>query len=282
MVEQEAALDLELRVEQALDLGERHRGVHGRVVDVPPVRGPRPEDARVGLGQVDADVLEAERRVDAVADRLQDLVDREGLGEARGHLKQLLERGPVAGGLLGLLGALDRDRGVVGHRHEHVQLLVGRDAPARGLVDRQDADQVAVGLPQRHEQRVERMPAVRRRSRPRRAGRTSPARASPSRTRRAARGRRRGARSGRRAAAPTPRVRGRRPGAARRSGLPCTVVTSKSSHAGRCRCTVTVANPSDSEIDFAIDARRPPSSSSDRTTRVTSRNPRSRESASGS
>ena len=74
--------------------------------------------------------------------------------------EQLLERRPVAGGLLRLLGALDGDRGVVGHRHEHVELLVGRDAAAGGLVDRQDADQVAVGVPQRHEERVERMPAV--------------------------------------------------------------------------------------------------------------------------
>ena len=78
----------------------------------------------------------------------------ERLGEARRHLQQLLERGAVAGRLLRLLGALDGDRGVVGHRDEHVELLVGRDAAAHGLVDREDADQVAVRVPQRHEERV--------------------------------------------------------------------------------------------------------------------------------
>ena len=71
----------------------------------------------------------------------------------------------MTGGLLRLLGALDGDRGVVGHRDEHVELLVGRDAAAGGLVDGQDADEMPVRVAQRDEQGVERMPAVRVRGR---------------------------------------------------------------------------------------------------------------------
>ena len=53
--------------------------------------------------------------------------------------KQLLERRPVARADGGLLGALERQSGVLGHRHQHVQLVVARPHPRDRLVHRQDS-----------------------------------------------------------------------------------------------------------------------------------------------
>ena len=63
-----------------------------------------------------------------------------------------------------LLRRLHGDRRMVGERDEHVQLLVGRTPAAERLVDGEDAEQVAVVVAHRHEESVERMPAVRARA----------------------------------------------------------------------------------------------------------------------
>ncbi len=81
------------------------------------------------------------------------------LGQPRGHSEELLERRPVARGGGRLLRALHRDRGVIGHRHQDLELLAARQPAGLGLVDREDADQVSVGVAQRHEERVLGMPA---------------------------------------------------------------------------------------------------------------------------
>ena len=105
-------------------------------------------------------VLEAERVAHAGADSAQDLVgDRLG-GQAGRDLEELLERDLVPRRLGRLLRRLHGERGVIGERDEHVELLVGRTAPADRLVDRQDAEQMAVGVAQRDEERVLGMPGV--------------------------------------------------------------------------------------------------------------------------
>ena len=158
--QQIAALRLELRHQQHRDLRQREAAVDGRVVELPPVGGARLEVAGVGVGQVDRDRLEPQRVVDAVADRLQDRVDRERLGQPRGHPQQLLERVSVPRRLGRLLSALDRQRGVRRQRHQHVQLLVGRLAAGHRLVDRHDPQQRPVRVVQRHHQRILRVPGV--------------------------------------------------------------------------------------------------------------------------
>src|SRR5581483_1645542 len=62
---------------------------------------------------------------------------------------------------VGRLEALDRHGGVLGHRDEHVELLVGGAAAAARLADREDAEEHPVGAVERHEQLVLRMPEPR-------------------------------------------------------------------------------------------------------------------------
>ena len=59
-----------------------------------------------------------------------------------------------------LLRRLHRERRVVGERHEHVELLVGRAEAAHGPVDRDDPEQMPVGVAHRQEERVLRMPGA--------------------------------------------------------------------------------------------------------------------------
>ena len=82
------------------------------------------------------------------------------LGQARGDLQQLLERVAVACGLDGLLRALQGARGERHHGHEQVELVVGRAHAGGRLADRDDAQQVPVGVPAGHEQLVARDPGV--------------------------------------------------------------------------------------------------------------------------
>ena len=79
---------------------------------------------------------------------------------ARGNLQQLLERGPVARGLDGLLRALQGTGGQRDHGHEQVELVVGGAHARHRLADRHDAEQVAVGVPAGHEQLVAGDPGV--------------------------------------------------------------------------------------------------------------------------
>ena len=115
---------------------------------------------RAGVAQRREHVLEAERVAHAEADRAQDLVRRRLGDQPRRHAEQALEREAVPRGLPALLRGLHRERCVLRERDEHVELLVGRPAPAHRLVDGEDAEQVAVGVAHRQEERVLGMPAV--------------------------------------------------------------------------------------------------------------------------
>ena len=93
---------------------------------------------------------------------------------------------PVARGLDGLLGALQGARGERDHGHEQVELVVGRPHAGDRLADRDDAEQVPVGVPAGHERsagspwtpraRLRRSHGPRRRPGSRRRGRPRPAR----------------------------------------------------------------------------------------------------------
>jgi hypothetical protein len=112
--EQEAACDLEFRVEECRHVADARGRPHRLPVDPPPHRRARLQHARLAVDELGGDVFEAERIANAATDVAQDLVG-DGLGgEARGDLEQLLEREPVARGLRRLLRGLDRERGVVG------------------------------------------------------------------------------------------------------------------------------------------------------------------------
>ena len=159
--QQEAALDLEGRVEQAVEHREvaalrrldlLHRPADDRTRD----RAPR----RL-VDELDGHALEPERGADALADREQQAVDRDLLVEVGRHAQHVLERLAVAGGHGGALGVLDGLGGVVGQRREHAQVLVGGPAAAHGLVDGHDPEDLAVAAAQRHEERVLGVPGVR-------------------------------------------------------------------------------------------------------------------------
>ena len=156
---EEAALDLELVVEQRGEVVEEELPRHDAPV-LPADGGPRRDPPGLQVGRDDHDVLEAERVADADADALHDRVRARVRRQARRHREQLLERESVARGLGGLLRRLHGERGVVGERDEDVELLVGRAEAAHRLVDGEDADEVAVVMAHRHEERVEWMPRV--------------------------------------------------------------------------------------------------------------------------
>ncbi len=105
-------------------------------------------------------VLEAEGVVHACADGPQDLVGDGLRGKARRDLEQPFERNLVSRRARRLLRRLQRERSVVGESDEHFELLVGRTAPADRFVDRQDAEQVAVGVAERDEEGVLGLPGV--------------------------------------------------------------------------------------------------------------------------
>ena len=136
----------------------RHCGACEHVV--PAGDGARHQQPGRGVDELDHDLLEVQRAGDAVAHLLEHLVDRAALGQARGDLQQLLERGAVARGLDGLLRALQGARGERDHGHEQVELVVGRAHAGDRLADRDDAEQVPVGVPAGHEQLVAGDPGV--------------------------------------------------------------------------------------------------------------------------
>ena len=158
--DEEAALDLEGGIQQRPDGGDRHAPLR-RERDVVPARdGARRQQPGLGVDELDHDLLEVQRPGDAVAHLLEHLVDRARLGQARGDLQQLLERVAVARGLDGLLRALQGAGGERHHGHEQVELVVGRAHAGDRLADRDDAQQVPVGVPAGHEELVAGSPGV--------------------------------------------------------------------------------------------------------------------------
>ena len=126
---------------------------------VQPDRRARVEPA-VAVAENSEHVLETERVTYARTDCAQDLVrDRLG-GQAGRDLEQPLEGDLVPRRGCRLLRRLERKRGVVGERDEHFELFVGGTATADRLVDRQDAEQMAVGVAQWDEERVLGLPGV--------------------------------------------------------------------------------------------------------------------------
>jgi len=78
---QVAALDLEPRIEQRLDVGGRDAAAGEQVLHHPADRSARLEPRRLGVDELRVDVEEAERVADAAADRAEDLVRRRLRGE---------------------------------------------------------------------------------------------------------------------------------------------------------------------------------------------------------
>ena len=159
-LEEHDAVLLQSRIEQRCDRGHRDAAQARELA-----RGHA--DGRVQLERarrVDierhAHLLEAERVPDAEADGVELLVDRAVLGEAGGEAEEVVDGGPLALGGGRLLRVLERERGVLGDADEHVEALVGRPAAVGRLVDGHDAEHVAAGRAQRHEQRVLGVPAV--------------------------------------------------------------------------------------------------------------------------
>ena len=144
--QQEAAFDLELRVEQRLDVVEEDAPASATLSSSQPTaaRGSSRAGLRVDRAAT-SDVLEAERVADADADARRISSALGSRSDRDETVEQLLEREPVARGLGRLLRRLHRERRVVGERDEDVELLVGRAQAAHRLVDGEDAEQVAVG-----------------------------------------------------------------------------------------------------------------------------------------
>ena len=160
--EQVAALDLERRIEQRFDVAQEDaaptRAASSRFQPTA-ARGSRRPGRRVASAR--EHVLEAERVAHAEADRAQDLVAstaRRSAATRRSSSRS--SASAVPRGLACLLRRLHRERGVLRERDEHVELFVGRPPPAHRLVDGEDAEQVAVRVAHRQEERVLGMPAV--------------------------------------------------------------------------------------------------------------------------
>ena len=158
--QQEAALDLELGVEQAPQRPQV-AALGGRdLLGRPPHHRARHRALRGVVDELDGDVVEAQRGADAGADLLEDRVDRHRLGQARGDAQQLLERGAVAGRLGRGEGVLDGLGGVGGQRGEDREVVVGRTQARDRLVDGHDPEHVPLAVAQRDEEGVLGMPGV--------------------------------------------------------------------------------------------------------------------------
>ena len=95
-----------------------------------------------------------------LAHGLHDGFDGRLLGELRGDGEQLLERGAVAAGLGGAVGLLEGEGGVTADGDEEVELHAGRAPAGDRLAERDDREDVAVGVAAGDEQLVARTPAV--------------------------------------------------------------------------------------------------------------------------
>ena len=156
--EQEAALDLELRPQQLLELVGRERGTDVLVVPEPD-RGSCAVDALV-VQQLHRDLVEAERLRDRVAHLDEQHVGVPRLVQAGRDVEQPFERVAVRLGARCLLRSLDGDRGVLRDGDEDVDLVAARLAAGERLVDGEDPEQAPVAAPHRHEERVVGMPGA--------------------------------------------------------------------------------------------------------------------------
>src|SRR6266540_6467074 len=148
--QQVATFGLELRLEQRLELCDREP-------DVELIRGPAARRGRheaVALLEENRHALERERAPDALRDRLEHLLRRQDRAEPGRHFVQVLERGTVTADLDPSLQLLHRVRGLSRHRAEEVELVVARTAPGERLVDREDAEEVALRVRERDEEAV--------------------------------------------------------------------------------------------------------------------------------
>src|SRR5262249_8994841 len=80
--EQEAALALELRIEEGFDLSDGHPRAREHLVEAPAGDSLRHEQAGVGIDERGADVVELERSADPAADAAEDLIRRRLAGDA--------------------------------------------------------------------------------------------------------------------------------------------------------------------------------------------------------
>ena len=111
---QVAAGDVERRIEEPPDRIERRRLGHDGIVDVPTGGRMRLQQPGERIEQMEGDLLETERGLDAATDRPQDLVGRLGRGQRRRDLEQLFQPGAVSCRARRLLRGFDRDRSVAG------------------------------------------------------------------------------------------------------------------------------------------------------------------------
>ena len=122
--------------------------------------GHRRQRSLATLGQLDHDLVEAQRVVDSVTDGLQHGLDVIGFRKPRRDLEHALEHALVLDVLGGVLGDLERQRGVARDRHERVQLRLAGPQAALGLVDRYHAQDRAAGVAQRNKEGVAGQPGV--------------------------------------------------------------------------------------------------------------------------
>ncbi len=158
--EEEAALTLELLVEERLDLRDGHARAREHLSETPAGHGAWHERSRVGVDERGTDVVEVEGGVNPAADAAQNLVGRRLPGDPRRHVEELFERALVAADVARLVGLFDGKSGVVGERDEQVELVVARDAARDGLVDGERAEEIPGGVSHRDEERIERIPRI--------------------------------------------------------------------------------------------------------------------------
>src|SRR5206468_9831792 len=143
--DEEAARDLELRIEQLLHSVEGERLRDDGIIVVPTGGGVRMEQP-APVAKVERHLLESERRLDTATHGVQDRVRRVGGGQRRRDLEELLETGAMPRSALGLLRRLDRDRRVLGERDEHLDLVRGRTLSVQGLAHREDSENPSLGI----------------------------------------------------------------------------------------------------------------------------------------
>ena len=158
--EQVAALLLESRIEDGVEGGDRAVELEIGVREVDPGGGGRAVAVGLAVGELDRDELEAEGVACGVADGLEDRADGARAGELGRDGEQLLQRSPVACSELRVLRVLDRLRGMRCDGDQQLDLLAGRSPGRCRLVDRQDAEDVAVGRAEGDDQRVLGPPGV--------------------------------------------------------------------------------------------------------------------------
>jgi hypothetical protein len=154
---QVAALGLEPRIEQAVQRG--HRQPDGDLLAAPAAR--RSRDKAVAFAEEQGDPLEREGAPDSLRDGFEHLLRRQDRAQPRRDLVEVLERGAVPAQLGSPLQLLHGVCRLGGHRAEEVELVVGRAAARVGLVDREHAQQPALGVGERDEQAVLRVPGIR-------------------------------------------------------------------------------------------------------------------------